>query len=246
MQSVFYFCDETAFKSGPVMAVGGIAIPSAHLARVVAELREIDEACHKGAEVKWHTTRPLNLHTRKAYVDYLVSLIDENKAHFHIRFAPSDEYDHDGPRRRFDTVSKMYYQLLLHRAVRFYGPHYDLHIHPDGGECTNQLEDHLGALDYEGQARYRAQASCIKCLECRDSMTEPLLQLLDVPLGALTAVRLGRLDDPDMSAAKRELAEHTIARFDQPQLRGNSPATEMKLSIWNAKPNRRENTAQRR
>jgi hypothetical protein len=228
------------------MAVGGLAVPSQHVALIESELNELKRTLGLRGEVKWNTTRPKTLPIRLAYVDYLAALIHENKAHFHIRFAPSDEYDHDGPRKRFDTVSKMHYQLLLHRALRYYGPHYNLHIIPDGGECTRELARYHGALEYEGATRYRAQANCVSRIDCGDSKKDPMLQLLDVPLGALTAIRLGRLESPDMTECKRALAEHAFSTFGKPRLRANSPATTMDFSIWNAVPSRRNNAAPRR
>jgi hypothetical protein len=72
-------------------------------------------------EVKWQTTRTWDLAHRKAYVDLLAELVRDRLAHFHIRFAQFSAYSHEGTRKRFDTTSKMFYQLLLHRAVRHYG-----------------------------------------------------------------------------------------------------------------------------
>ena len=66
----------------------------------------------------------------EGYIRLLFELITENRLHFHIRFSRMDEYDHrrSGPRRKLDTVSKAFYQLLLHRPVAFYGKDVDLYV----------------------------------------------------------------------------------------------------------------------
>jgi len=235
---IYYFCDETSFTTGPLMAVGGLAIPKRHIQDVVSSIKAIRDERKDHSEIKWSNTRKQKVSSRKDFIDLLKNLIDQNKAHFHIRFAPFDEYDHDasGRRRKFDTTSKMFFQLLLHRAVRFYGPHYKLVVIPDNGECTSDLEKYIDRLHANGVAKYKAKDGCVSRIECRNSRGEPLLQLLDVPLGALMAYRAGRHLEPQTSEIKRELAEYAVATLGLKDLSRNSPAGEMRLSVWNAVP----------
>src|SRR5262249_41300301 len=143
----FYFCDESSFVNEEFMAVGGLAIPKTNLKVVTDRIKEIGTG-PKREEVKWGTTKHWNVDIRKADVDCLVDLTTTLRAHLHVRFAPFRQYDHDesGERRVFDTVSKMYYQLLLHRAIRHYGQQYRLLIRPDDGECTSELKKFVPAL----------------------------------------------------------------------------------------------------
>jgi hypothetical protein len=129
----------------------------------------------------------------------------------------------------------MHYQLLLHRAVQFYGAH-PLHIRPDNGDCTSELESYRNALTLEGQRKYDAHPLCIGSIEPRDSKREPILQLLDVTLGAFTAVRNGRHLRAETATPKKLLAEHALEAFGRPNLHGNTPKKERRLSIWNAVP----------
>jgi len=181
------------------MAVAGLALPRANLPAVLARIAAIPapEGGFRESEVKWNTTKTWNLEHRKC----LASLLNERLAHFHIRFADS-AYDHDGPRKRIGTVSKMFYQLLLHRAVRHYGTEYKMVIRPDDGPCAEELKGFSTVLLIDGQHRYGAHPECIQDVVCANSEREPMLQLLDVTMGALTALKNDRHLCQGASAAK--------------------------------------------
>ena len=220
------------------MAVGGLAICKNRVSEAVKALYALNEEHRARGEIKWHNTRKRGLSIRKAYVDYLAKLIADNHAHFHIRFSPMNEYDHKGSRRRFDTVSKMFYQLLLHRSVRYYGKDCQLFIRPDDGECTRQLPALKEALQNDGFLKYQTHATCIDSIVPLNSRNEPMLHLLDVPLGALTAFRNGRHLLDHVGQPKRELAEYARTALGIRSLMGNRDDGN-KFSIWNVVPRKR-------
>jgi hypothetical protein len=155
------------------MGIGGIALRKARIPETVKKLAQIRE--DKGAKglIKWESTRDSKLEVRRGYVDYLVELVAAGKVHFHLRFAPFSLYEHPGPRRIYDTVSKMYYQLLLHRTVRNYGSQCKIFVRPDDGPCTAELEQFKDALHVEGQLRYRTKPDCIDSIVCINSRSRP-------------------------------------------------------------------------
>lgn len=234
VQHIYYFTDESSYLTDKFMAVAGLAIPDRELASITAELRLIQANRGGPSETKWSTTKSKRDSSHRAFIDYFKAGIDSNRFHFHIRFAPFEQYDHkaSGPRRRIDTTSKMHYQLLLHRAVRFYGPHYKLRIRLDGGDCTAGLADQIHNLQTWGHYKYDADPGCIEGIEQRDSATEVALQLLDVPLGAFTALRNQR----ELIGAKKELADYVQSQFPNAPITGNSPKNEQRFSIWNVVP----------
>ncbi len=222
------------------MGVGGLAIRKERIPEIVKELADIKQKREARGEIKWENTRDWGLTIRKNYIDYMVTLTQRGYAHLHIRFAPFALYDHksSGPRRIYDTVSKMYYQLLLHRPVNYYGSTCRLFIRPDDGACTSELEKFIDALHIDGQSKYKAAPDCIDSIICLNSTREPLLQFLDVSLGALCAYRNGRHLRPETSEAKRILAEHAYHAFGIPDLTKNAHLGRP-LSIWNVIPRRR-------
>jgi hypothetical protein len=74
-----------------------------------------------------------------------------------------------------------------------------------------------------------------RVLVCLDSKNEPMLQLLDVTLGPLTAYRNGRHLRPDASNAKSELAVHAVTALGIKDLTKNQDAGRW-FSIWNVVP----------
>src|SRR5262249_40915643 len=149
------------------------------------ELLALNEKNHVRSEVKWENAKKRRHIVHEAYIEYLFSLTDSNRAHLHLRFAPFDQYDHklSGRNDRLDTVGKMHYQLILHRPMRYYGDDCDIHIYPDNGVCTEKLPSMKDALNLNHPKMP------IKHIECRDSKNEPILQLLDVTLGALASYK---------------------------------------------------------
>jgi hypothetical protein len=234
-KSIYYFCDESALGD-EFMAVGGLAVPDTELGRITDRLLTINEERSVFYEVKWNSTKERRDCGQTAYAEELARLLDRGLIHLHVRFAPFREYNHrlSGPRKKVDTTSKMFYQLLLHRAVRHYGGRYKLHIRPDGGNCTSALADQVHALHSDGSQRYHAAQDCIRSIEPRDSEREPLLQLLDVTLGAFTALRNRRtLGEP-----KRKLAERVHELHGERDLSSNFDSKDdpRRFSIWNARP----------
>jgi hypothetical protein len=111
-------------------------------------------------------------------------------------------------------------------------------IRPDDGECTSELQRFVPHLQVDGQIRYKTEPDCIDSLICLNSEHEPLLQLLDVTLGALTAYRNGRHVRFETSVAKSELSMHTYKAFGVKDLTKNHDAGRW-FSIWNVVPRKR-------
>ncbi|MCK1284053.1 DUF3800 domain-containing protein [Bradyrhizobium sp. 44] len=237
MGTIVYFCDESSFFDNH-MGVAGLAVNKKTLPSILDELAQINDDYNVVSEVKWQNAKSRRANTHMAYIDYLFRLIEESRAHVHVRFAPFKEYDHSlsGQKKRVATVGKMHYQLLLHRALRFYGESNSIIIHPDGGGCTAELPKLIGALNYDGKVKHGHKNSSVQHIECKDSKYEPMLQLLDVTLGALTAYKNNRHTDPITNATKKELAEYAVSKTNLASLERSSPMTAMKFNLWNVRP----------
>jgi len=235
---LLYFCDESHIRTSEWMAIGGLAIAPSRASLIAKEMSQLKEARNVPlhSEVKWKKakSKPDLCHD---YIDLLFRLINDNHAHFHIRFSPFHEYDHraSGERKQTDTVSKAYYQLLLHRAGRFYGNHAKILIRPDGGDCTAYLPNVMNALNADVSRVYRLPHEAFTHIQAQDSKTEPMLQLLDVTLGALTAARNGDHLRDGISALKRDLVKHALSKFNV-GIDHSHDANAKAFSIWNVKP----------
>jgi hypothetical protein len=237
-RQTYYFCDESSFMNDTHMAVAGMAISEADLPLIRAELQLIRERCRAGGEIKWSNTDDKNVRVREEYINLMWRLIRGRRAHLHLRFAPFGEYDHHlYERRRFDTASRMFYQLLLHKAVRHYGARELLFIRPDNGPCTEPIPKLKYALLADSK-KYNRHPECIDSIECLESAAEPMLQLLDVSLGAFAALR----NDRKLKGGKRHLADHAAKSLGVRNLAKDYDEG-VRFSIWNAIPSRRSNHA---
>jgi len=235
-KQLLYFCDESSQSDDAYMAVAGIAVAQEAIPYILGKMTTIREKYGKQGEVKWKNAKSRNGVVHEAYIRLLFDLIEENRLHFHIKFARMDEYDHklSGPRRKIDTVSKSFFQLLLHRPVAYYGHEADIHIHPDDGNCTAQLKDQIGALNFVGK-RLCGKPGVVKIVQPRSSEREPMLQLLDCTLGALAAYRNGRHELEDISDTKKRLTRLAFELTGWPDITG-SCYDKRKLSRWNSVP----------
>ncbi|WP_397464512.1 DUF3800 domain-containing protein [Rhizobium ruizarguesonis] len=231
-----YFCDESSQSGDTYMAVAGIAVAHDAIPYILGKMTEIRTTYGKQGEVKWKNAKSRSGLVHEAYIKLLFELVAEGRLHFHIRFSRMDEYDHrkSGPRRKIDTVSKAFFQLLLHRPVAFYGAEADLYVHPDDGDCTRLLPDQINALNFVGRRMCGAQ-NIVKIVEPRSSEREPMLQLLDCTLGALAAYRNGRHELDGISDTKKRLATLAFELTEWPDIHGNC-WQKKKLNRWNAVP----------
>lgn len=221
---ICYFCESSQVKDD-WLAVGGLAVKRSYIPKIIADLQIIKAKSGKTGEVKWQNAKAYGGRVHRGYIDYLFLLIENRKAQFHIRFSEMAEYDHclSGPRKRIDTVSKSFYQLLLHRPVRYYHPHCAVSVYPDDGVCTEQLPSQLPALCTEARRLFGEQGrDCIVQIQTRASDREPLLQLLDVTLGALAAYKNQRHLKDGYSPVKRELVEYAFKKTGWFTIAGNS------------------------
>lgn len=234
---LIYLCDESHIGH-PYTAAGGLAIRADKAERIVTDIHAINEAFGVRSEVKWSRAKRRRNCFHKAYIQLLASLVREKIAHFHVRFIPFDEYDHrsSGDRLETDTISKSYYQLLLHRAARYYGSRCRIHARMDDGECTSHLPRMIGALNRDAMTKFNLESAPFATIEPRNSCNEPLLQLLDVSLGALTSLRNGYPGTDHLSQHKSELALLAATQFNVTDVSVSTPISQKVFSVWNVVP----------
>lgn len=237
LPQLYYFCDESSQVKDDWLAVGGLAVMRSAIPKISTDLQLIKEKGGKTGEVKWANAKSFGGRVHRGFIDYLFLLIESRKAQFHIRFSNMNEYDHglSGPRKKIDTVSKSFYQLLLHRPTRYYHGKAAVFVYPDDGCCTEQLSDNLAPLKVEARNNWgNPGRDCVQEIVPRASKSEPLLQLLDVTLGALATVRNGRHLDDGYSPIKRELAEYAFAKTGWSKIEGSNH--QKSCNCWNVTP----------
>mgnify|MGYP006272233701 CR=1 FL=1 len=245
MNTLYYFCDESSL-SDQYMAVAGLAVPGDVYREIASQLRrlKIANGSSPDSEIKWEKTHDRFYCAETAFAKYLANQVHSGRLHFHILFARRTEFNHrlSGPLRVYDTVGKLYYQLLLHRALKFYGGAARLHIRPDKGDCGKKLGPNKLVLLDEAVGRYGRKygvtKNSIASLEQADSATESLLQLTDVTLGAFTAWKNERHLKP---RTKRVIPKNRLSRlvrdlYGCPDLDEDTNKDVRDFSIWRFRP----------
>jgi len=183
------------------------------------------------SEVQWKSAKKRRDNIYKSYINLLFDLIKKNTIHVHIRFAPAN-----GKSNKPEDISKAFYQLLLHRAGRYYSADAKIRVRPDNGCCTEYLPKMLVGLNNDIHRKHGKPNNSIADIVPGDSRNEHLLQLLDVTLGALTSLRNNNHLSGGIGPFKIALADHTLACAPITNIAANSPITQNSFNIWNVMP----------
>jgi truncated hemoglobin YjbI len=238
-QKLYYYCDETSHTPGDdYMAVGGIAVNMASADEIEKKITEIRDRLSLCGEIKWSNAKDRRDSGQKAYAELLRELVENNNVHFHMRFQRTSDWNHEraGERKKIDTVSRAFYQLVLHRPITFYGHQADIHVRPDKGDCTARLHQFMGQLNTEAGKPKHCGMSCVRSIHTVESRQNHFLQLLDVTIGGLAAVRNNRHKRADVTKHKHDLAMHIHGLWGNFDLSTSHPKDTKKFNIWNARP----------
>lgn len=219
------------------MGIAGLAVRPNRAAELTTILREKDAEYGVTSEVMWKAAKKRRDDIFRYYIDFLFDAIENNLINFHIRFTPIYRYDHSlsGPRKHIDTISKSFYQLLLHRAGRFYSQSCDIHIRPDNGSCTEYLPKMIPGLNSECRSRFNGNHP-FKTIMPQDSKNEKLLQLLDVTLGALTSARNETTQSGGVGAYKSSLIDYALNRSGISDITVSDNTNKKNFNVWSVTP----------
>jgi hypothetical protein len=240
LASLHFFCDETSYTGGSghrFAAVGGIVVNSARINSIDDEVAAIKTTHRKAvtSELKWEK---INRHDLQLYEDccrYFFSLLEANYIHFHVVICNFKEYDHRTLNHgdKCTSVSKTYYQLLLHRGCKLYGEKARIHARPDRGDCSKALPGLQGGLNADARRRFGLKSAPIASINPVESKTIPIMHLNDIVLGAIASHRNGRQLEPNASPHKARISDVVLAGFGLTSYAFSTPKNNPKFSIWN-------------
>lgn len=218
--------------------VGGIVMRSKTLSDAYDTLREYRIRHNMHSELKWSKISNQKVSEYKALVDYFFALNNVNRVHFHCICFDSHQWNH----RRYnegnaDTgLSKLYYQLLLHKFVRIYGNHGTLYVRVDHRNSQTPLENIRRMLNATASRDHRIHTSPVKQFVSWDSKKCDLLQLNDVILGGVCAARNGRHLVQGGRLAKTAIASLVLEKSGLESFDFDSPLGIKRFTVWNMRP----------
>jgi hypothetical protein len=94
----------------------------------------------------------------------------------------------------------------------------------------------MDGLNHESQAKFRLLFEPFTNIEPRKSQDEPILQLLDVTIGAMCAARNGTHLNGALGSYKCGLVEYALLKLSPRHIGESTPIKERQISLWSVKP----------
>lgn len=237
-QDYVFIADEAGISNDRFTVVGGLCMHTKTLEKAYATLDAYREKYNMKAELKWSKVSDQKFDEYNALVDYFFAMNNANFMHFHSIVFDSHAWAHKKYNNGDSDVglSKLYYQLMLHKFVKLYGAKGTLYVRVDHRNSSTSLEDIRRMLNATAARDHGITSHPVKQLVSFDSKDCDLLQLNDVILGAVCAARNGRHLLEGCRKAKKTLAETVLEKSGLTTFAQNSPQSQTRFTVWNMRP----------
>ncbi len=240
-QDFVFFADESGISQERFTVVGGICLRSSVIQQVHAAIQAYREEQNMRAELKWSKISDQKQKQYEALIDYFFALNSTNTAHFYAVVFDSHQWNHV----RYNGgdadmgLSKLYFQVALQKFIKNCGNSGTCAICLDHRNSTTKLDDLKRMINSAAKRDFKMDHAPLKQLVSADSKSDDILQLNDVLLGAVTAVRNGKHLLPSGRASKREIAKIVLQKSGLETFERDSPRGIARFSIWNLRPRTR-------
>ena len=213
------------------MVAGGFAVAGNRITEVEEAIAALRADAGIKSEFHWADYRGGK--RREGYeklIQYAFHLVEQQRAALHVIVANFESYDHkvNGREGKDTSISKMYFQLLLHRVARFYGKHRAIHVRLDAGNDSKDICAMRNQLCAKAYARYQTAPNCVRSIEPVCSKRVGIVQMADVLVGAIAA----RVNDVQHTSAKGHLADFALQASGLKSWSNNSAYNARFLTVW--------------
>lgn len=230
-----FVADEAGISNDRWTVVGGVSMHKSTVPLVLDAISKYREEYNMRSELKWNKISNQKQSEYEALVDYFFALNNVNQVQFHAIIFDSWKSDHKAYNGgdKDVGVSKLYYQLLLHRFVKRCGQHGSLYARLDARHSSTKLEDVRSMLNATARRDHAMPHNPLKMLVSEDSKKCDILQFNDVILGAVCAVRNGRHLLPGGRRAKKEVAAKVLEKSACGTFDKDTPIGRSNFTVWN-------------
>jgi hypothetical protein len=192
------------------------------------------------SELKWSKVSNQKLEEYRQLVDIFFDFAERGAVAFRATTFDNHLWDH----KRFNDsdpdlgISKLYYQMLLHQVVGPFGDLASLYICLDRRLSSTPLDDLHRMLNAGAGRDYGLTFGPVRVLMSQDSKKDDILQMNDVILGAVSAMKNERHKAHDARPAKTELSKYVLTKSCLKNYDSDSPAEKPMFGIWNRQPRR--------
>jgi hypothetical protein len=236
-QDYLFIADEAGISKDRFTVVGGICLHKSVVEGVYKTLQNYREAFNMKAELKWQKISNQKLAEYQALVDYFLALNSSNKIQFHSIIFDSHEWNH----KKYNDgeadygLSKLYYQLILRKFVCRCAGSGSLYVCLDHRNSKTSLID-LQRMINAAALRDHGHHQPLKQLVSKVSHDDDLLQLNDVILGAVCAVRNGKHLLADTRTSKKTIAACVLEKSGLKSFEQDSHRDIHRFTVWNMRP----------
>jgi hypothetical protein len=233
-----FFADESGTSGDRFTVVGGLCVHKNTIPRVHRSIEEYRSKHNMRSELKWSKISNQKQEEYTRLVEYFFALNNTNHIQFHAVIFDSHQWNHKKYNNgdRDVGLSKLYYQLLLHKFAKICGPTGSLCACLDHRNSSTSLEDMRKMLNSTLASKHGLTSSPFKQLVSADSKLEDLLQLNDVILGAVNAVRNGKHLLADTRDSKKRIAQMVFEKSGLDNYETDSPKGVNRFTLWNMQP----------
>lgn len=238
IQKFAFFADESSITNARYSLVGGTAIGSFRLLSVYKRMWEFRKEHQMFAELKWSKVSNQKYDAYQDLVEIYFEFLEAGILSFHVTTFDNHMWKHQ---RYNDSdpdigLSKNYYQLILHQYISVFGDLASLYVCLDRRLSSTPLEKLQRILNAGAAKDYGLTFGPVRTLESRDSKKDDLLQMNDVILGAVAAVKNERHTDEATRKAKVDLAELVLKKARMTTYDKNTPPQDRGFTVWNRNP----------
>ena len=231
LKSLSFFGDASS-RERKFMVAGGLAISGNRIAEIEDNIAAIREQAGIRSEFHWAAYRGGKRRVGyESLVRYAFGLINQRHAALHVIIARFDNYNHKAKEgeNKDTSINRMYYQLLLHRIGRLYGPHRAIHVRLDAGNDSADICNMRNQLCAAAYSRYKARPNCVRSIEPAQSDRVGIIQMADVLLGAIAAKR----NEIEHTSPKGALADYVLRASGRHNWHTDTPRHAKFLTVWN-------------
>ena len=216
------------------MVAGGFAVKGDRVTEIESAIAEMRNCAGIKSEFHWKDYRGGN--RKRAYeklISYAFDLVEKNHAHFHVAIAKFQGAEGVKLARvpKDRRINGVYENLLIHRVARFYGKDTAIHCIFDSGDDCAEIVGRRNFICAKAYRKYQTAPNCIRTLEPMQSHKSGLIQMTDVLVGGIGALRNAR----QLSSPKADLAHFIHEKSGHQDWATNTGKEARKFTVWNFK-----------
>lgn len=228
------YIDESSQTKNRYLLLGGIIIPQVAVDAATGRLHQarLPELPH--GEMKWGKVSKAKLAAYTRLIDTFFDAPEFDNSHFHCLVVDThgiDNLKYNSGSREIG-FNKEIYQLATKFAKLY--PVGLFHLYPDFRETSQKPEDLRNILNHGRHKNRDGRDWPFRRCQFRDSSAVPLLQLVDILLGAVAYGKNEHYKQPHPSVPKLTLGRHIMRRAGIRDLSVDT-AKAGKFTIWHRK-----------